>query len=355
MTTNTLLLRQPPQQQNPKKDSWMYQAGVLAWAKRHISSNKITETTKLASNEDDVCIWWPTVLYPRWNNAALSGLMVPVTDLELEKMDSEQEAMTSPRGPKVKIALVESIRPFVTQLVHNLVPKKASIGHRNKYTNLRENVVGYYLGLHRTIGSDSQALLENYENEPHWACVPVSCVEKYCDFATVALQELERSLKMLQLQSKDVAMQMGNVRELDYISDLARALREAYAITDYNPDLLPRALMTNANIHFEVAPKKFNKAKRSLGESGNAEEDVEWFHQMETQGSQTQTQSQSQSQAELKFNVAEIESETETDAETMPFTQEPATDPDEVLTVASFTSEVSGRKRLKKVAFADGR
>ena len=344
-----------------RNDTWMYQTGVLSWAKRHISAAKFSDTTTLRTEDKATTtwIWWPTVLYPRWQAAAMSGLMVPLQ--EFERIESEQEAMTNPTGPRIKVALVEN-RPYVTQLVHNLVPKKASIGKRNQF-NLRDNVVGHYLGLHRTCHLHS--------NEAAWACIPVEFVQTYKEYADVRLKELMTNLEAL--ESDDEQSQFSNVRELEYRLDLAMALREAYYLTDCDPDLLPATLVKEAGIKLEamITPtKKLLKSKmknnskskskmnssesKTRSDSDNEDSDkenIEWFDEMDSQ-SETQTQTQTQTLSNIEVEPEENETD-DMDTEYQPFTQEPVEDPNDVLTVVSNTSGYNNAKEGKKVSFAD--
>ena len=123
---------------------WKYTPGAIAWAKRLMldESNNI----KKCNPKEENYLWWPTILFPSWKEAALSELMCPIDSIKISP--SPQQAMTDQYkvGPRVKIAGVGKTRSFVTQLCHNLVPKRAALGPKNA-NNLRENIVGYYLGV----------------------------------------------------------------------------------------------------------------------------------------------------------------------------------------------------------------
>jgi len=250
--------------------TWMYIDGALAWTKRQIL---IPINDQKDVKKDAVFCWWPTILFSSWKSATMSGLMCDMSEVEMPS--STQEALTDQFrvGPRVKIHDIE-LRPYVTQLLFNLVPRKAALGKRNTM-NLRNNVVGHYLGLNYAGREEGE--------EAQWARISVEDVRgPFRDFTISAMNSTKSILDVRKLTLKESEKVYEKI-----LSQMILALHEASDLMGgkkcQGKQLDVSKLFQEIGIFVEYSLKS-QRDRKSTGE---------WFRDFESQG-ETQTQSQSQ-------------------------------------------------------------
>jgi len=250
--------------------TWMYIDGALAWTKRQIF---LPNNDKKDGKKDSVLCWWPTILFSSWKSATMSGLMCDMSEVEMPS--STQEALTDQFrvGPRVKIHDIE-LRPYVTQLLFNLVPRKAALGKRNAM-NLRNNVVGHYLGLNYAGTEDGE--------EAQWARISVEDVRgPFRDFTISAMNSTKSILDARKLALKE----SEKVYEF-FLSQMILALHEASDLMGGKKCKGKRLDISKLFGEIGIFVEYSLKSQRDRKNTG------EWFRDFESQG-ETQTQSQSQ-------------------------------------------------------------
>jgi len=134
--------------------------GILCFTRRPISKDNIDSSSNKRSqlNNDNgtisETIWWPSLIYPSWSEAANhGGLMKSTIEIPSSLSSSSKKRKTSTGVYIVGIQNKISIH----HLKNNMVPKKVAMNYnKNKSNYSKKKVVVHYLGLAGNVDQECQ-------------------------------------------------------------------------------------------------------------------------------------------------------------------------------------------------------
>lgn len=250
--------------------------GTLCWTRRPISRKNIDlSNRKSKSHNDNIMsetLWWPSLIYPKWSEAANHGGLMESTIISSSSSSSTKKR----KSDKKEGVLIVGCRDKVSMLhlKKNMVPKKVALNHDENKLLKKPKVVAHYLGLQTNYVDQNE--LQRDRQVPSWTAVTEEEVIHY-----------SKNVLTILIMYKD------KIHRHDWQS-LLNAMKEASIVTEnphLDPDNLVQILISEIRKKRRIHDDEDNEDQNNV----NTTQTPEFFDDWKTlsRGSQSQSQSQS--------------------------------------------------------------